>query len=142
MLFDDANIVNVYIKGNDDKMSNPELVNDEDGLIKGNMFKNEYVPYLNYKPNNLVPQTEKDALMLKLYETDFAIHDLNLYLDLHATDEKMYDVFKSYVNLYNKYKESYEKKYGPIDLESTIPNSYNWYKNPWPWDKDGGSMYV
>jgi hypothetical protein len=142
MLFDDANVVNVYIKNNDSKKDEPALINADEGFIKGNMFKDEYIPYLNFKPQNLVPKTEKDALLLKLYETDFALHDLNLYLDLHPQDEKMYTAFKQYVNLYNNCKETYEKKYGPIDLESSIPEKYDWYKNPWPWDKDGGSMYV
>ena len=27
------------------------------------MFKDEYIPYLNFKPQNLVPKTEKDALL-------------------------------------------------------------------------------
>src|SRR5574344_545134 len=144
MLFDDTNIINVYLKSNEkwENDSSDILIGDKDGLIKGNMFKDEYVPYLNYEPHNLNPKTEKEALMLKLYETDFALHDISLFLDLHPKDIYIYEVFKRYVAEYKKYQEIFEKKYGPIDLECTIYNNYEWSKNPWPWDKDGGTMYV
>lgn len=141
MLFDDSNIVNVYIKS-EQKSNNTTLTDEESGLLKGNMFKNEYVPYLNYQPPKLIAKNEKQELMLKLYETDFALHDLNLYLDLHPKDQNIYETFKKYVNEYNHYKSIYENNYGQLDLESGNKSTYEWTKYPWPWDKDGGSMYV
>ena len=141
MLFDDANIVNIYLKDNE-KTSDNKLIDASLGLIRGNMFKNEYIPYLNYQPEKLVPKNDKETLLLKLYETDFALHDLNLYLDLHPKDQKIYDTFKVYVNEYNSYKDIYEKKYGQLDLESGNLTTYGWTKYPWPCDKEGGSMYV
>lgn len=141
MLFDDSNIVNVYIKS-DQKSSNTTLIDAENGLLRGNMFKNEYVPYLNYQTPKLIAKNEKEKLMLKLYETDFALHDLNLYLDLHPNDQSIYETFKKLVNEYNYYKSMYEKSYGQLDLESGNDSKYRWSKFPWPWDKDGGTMYV
>lgn len=141
MLFDDSNIVNVYIKS-DNKNTNNTLVDAQTGLIKGNMFKDEYSPYLNYQPPKLIAKTEKEELMLKLYETDFALHDLNLYLDLHPNDQSIYEKFKKYVDQYNYYKSIFEKNYGQLDLESGNDAKYRWNKFPWPWDKDGGSLYV
>ncbi len=141
MLFDDANVVNIFLKDNDNNKEN-KLVDDSVGLVRGNMFNNEYVPYLNYQPGKLVPKNDKEILLLKIYETDFALHDLNLYLDLHPKDQSLYETFKKYVNEYNSFKDIYEKKYGQLDLESGNLATYGWTKYPWPWDKEGGSMYV
>ena len=32
--------------------------------------------------------------------------------------------------------------YRPLELTSTYTDSYDYYKNPWPWDNDGGIKYV
>jgi hypothetical protein len=144
MLFDADYDINISINNNfkESTLNSPKLVNEQVGLIRGNMFLNDYIPYKNMQPQNIVPKTTKDTLMLKLYETDFALHDLNLYLDLHPNDNYMYEIFKNYVASFNDYKAKYEKEYGPLDLEDATASTYKWSDNPWPWDKDGGTMYV
>ncbi len=122
--------------------SNEKLVNSKEGFLRGNMFKDLYSPYKNmtYKP--LKPTTENEVLLYKIMEVEFAVNDLNLYLDLHPEDMSMYETFKMYVKECIRLKDEYAKKYGPLTLDQTNANTYEWMKNPWPWDKTGGSMYV
>ena len=79
MFFDDI-IFN--IKDNDNKV----LFDHEDGFMYGNMFRNEYDPYKNYRVAKLDSNTEIGKLLLKIYQYDFALNDLSLYLDLHPED--------------------------------------------------------
>ncbi len=118
------------------------LVNTKEGFLRGNMFKNEYVPYKNMQPCMLKPSSEREALLFRIMEIDFAINDLNLYLDLHPEDKNMYEKFKKYTQECIELKDQYARMYGPLTLDQTMSNNYEWMKNPWPWDKRGGSMYV
>ena len=99
----------------------------------------ECLPYKNYQPTKYNPRGEKETILLKLYESDFALHDLNLYLDLHPDNEYIYNEFKKEVNIFNETKSIYEKKYGPLCLEDNTSNEYIWYLGPWPWEKDGAN---
>ena len=119
-----------------------KLVSTKEGFLKGNMFKDEYVPYKNMQPIMLKPTCDRDVLLFKITELDFAINDLNLYLDLHPEDTYMYEKFKKYTKECIELKDQYARNYGPLTLDQTNYNSYEWMKNPWPWDNRGGSMYV
>ena len=147
MLFDtnmDMNMINALMGLNMNNMENSEskLSNDKIGLQRGNMFNDEYKSYKGLNPNNIVANTEKDALCLKLFQTNFAIIDLNLYLDLHPDNKEMYQLYKKYVNEFENYKKMYEEKFGPLEITDATSENYSWIKNPWPWDKDGGIKYV
>lgn len=124
------------------KMQENRLVSPEEGFLRGNMWRNEYDPYKNMQPVRLVPTCEREALLFKIMEMDFAVNDLNLYLDLHPEDEKIYECFKKYTKECLELKDEYAKRFGPLTLDQTNGNSYEWMKNPWPWNKSGGSMYV
>lgn len=121
---------------------NDKLVSAKEGFLRGNMWANEYEPYkgMSYLP--LRPTCEREALLYQIMELDFAVNDLNLYLDLHPEDENIYEKFKEYTKECIELKDRYAKSYGPLTLDQTSSNSYEWMKNPWPWDKSGGSMYV
>ena len=56
-----------------------KFLTPEEGFLKGNLEKNEYVPYKNYTYFKLQPETEKENLLFKLMAYSFAINDLNLY---------------------------------------------------------------
>ena len=119
-----------------------KLVDSKEGFLRGNMFRDEYVPYKNIGVKMLQPKNEREVLLFKIMEADFAINDLNLYLDMHPEDVQMYEKFKMYTNECIRLKDEYAKTYGPLTLDQTKSNNYEWMKNPWPWDKSGGSMYV
>lgn len=111
-------------------------------FLRGNMWTGEYVPYKNYMPQKLNTNCEREELLYKIMAYDFAGNDLNLYLDLHPEDQEVYHKFQSYIRKSLDLKEEYAKKYGPLTLNQVSASSYEWMKNPWPWDKTGGSMYV
>lgn len=127
---------------NNNNNNNTQLVDDKLGYIRGNMFANEYIPYKNYKVRELIANSKEEELLIKLSEAEFALNDLSLYLDLHPNDTEMYNKFKMYVKEYKTYLDEYERTFRPLDLCSTYTNIYDYYKNPWPWDNDGGVKYV
>lgn len=111
-----------------------QLHDEENGFILGNMFPNEYNSYKNYKPSKLKTKTEKDDLLLKIYEYNFALNDIALFLDLNPNDKEVYRTFQKYTELEKKYIDLYERKYGPLDLCSSNYNDYSWFKGPWPFE--------
>lgn len=125
MFFDDI-IFN--IKDNDNKV----LFDHEDGFMYGNMFRNEYDSYKNYRVAKLDSNTEIGKLLLMIYQYDFALNDLSLYLDLHPEDMDVYKVFKKYTEELREYVDLYEKKNGPMELDESNYNNYLWYEGPWP----------
>lgn len=129
---------NNYMTDNNSK----KIVDCKIGYVRGNMFDDEYVPYKNFKLRNINPKTEEQALLLKLNEAEFALNDLSLYLDLHPNDDVIFKKFKEEVEKYKGYLDMYEKNYRPLNLCDTYQNTYEYYKNPWPWDNDGGVKYV
>lgn len=113
-----------------------KIVNlNDDGYIYGNMFKDEYVPYKNYKVYRLNPRNEEESLRLKIMEHTFKINDLNLYLDLHPNDVDIYNYFSKEEKELNNNINEYETKYGSICLNN-ISKNYNWINNPWPWEDE------
>ncbi len=111
-----------------------EILNPKEGLTIGNLFYNLYSPYKNYKPNALQATTEKDQILLRIQELDFAINDLQLYLDLHPENNELYELFKKYVAESNKLTDYYSDKYEPLEINKDNCQSYQWYKEPWPWE--------
>lgn len=119
---------------------NDGILNAKDGFLRGNMFKNEFVPYKQYNVAKLVSNSEKGELLMKIYEYDFALNDLSLYLDLHPDDNSVYDLFKMYTEKEREYVKEYERKYGPLELNCSDYSSYMWEKGPWPFS--GGKVDV
>ena len=62
--------------------STTNLYDASTGFLMGNMFKDEYVGYKNYKVNKLIPTTEKGALLLQIYELDFAMNDFCIFIHI------------------------------------------------------------
>ena len=139
MFIDD---INFFINGEIPVNREEKLVSSELGYLRGNMFLKEYVPYKNYQVRKLEAKTNEEALLLKLSEMEFALNDLSLYLDLHPNDMAVFNKFREYTNEYKRYLNEFEKTYRPLCLSSINKDSYEYYKNPWPWDNDAGVYYV
>lgn len=107
------------------------LATPYEALVRGNIFNELYSPYKNYKPKNLNPTTEKGKLLLDLRMYNQALIDLNLFLDLKPNDTNIINIRADYLSKYNKTRENYEKKYGPIGLDSEYTK-----QSPWAWDED------
>ena len=114
------------------------LYNPKEGFTKGNMFKDLYEPYKNFSAFSISPSNIKEELLLKIYEYDFALNDLNLYLDLNPEDTEMFNLFKKYIKELESFKQKYIREYGPLCLTDVTFSKYNWL-NKFPWEK-GGSI--
>lgn len=139
MFIDD---INFFINGEIPVNREEKLVSSELGYLRGNMFLKEYVPYKNYQVRKLEAKTKEEVLLLKLSQMEFALNDLSLYLDLHPNDMAVFNKFREYTNEYKRYLNEFEKTYRPLVLSSINKDSYEYYKNPWPWDNDAGVYYV
>lgn len=78
--------------------------------------------------------TDRDILMRKISTYDFAIVELNLYLDTHPKDRDAHRKLEDYESKSKELREIYEEKYGPIVFRNSPDNRMKWIKNPWPWD--------
>ena len=123
------------------KENQNNLYNKTEGFEKGNMFKNEYSPYKNYTIKRFIPKNRKEELELTIFELDFALNDLNLYLDLHPEDTQLFNIFTKYNHEARLLKEEYAKNYAPLCLSDVSKAQYNWSNDPWSWEK-GGNLDV
>ena len=103
MLFDntdfDYEISFLKIPGSDfnKEIRDSKFLSPEEGFLRGNLMKDEYVPYKNLTYFKLTPQNEQETLLLKLMAYSFTINDLNLYLDFNPKDQQSYELFKKCV---------------------------------------------
>ena len=131
----DYNNLNIYNQNKTMKNQN-ELYDPYNGLIRGNLFKELYDPYISEEPYEIKPMNDQAKMLTKLDSLGFAMVDLNLYLDVYPND-------KEKINLYNQDRrekenllKEYENKYGPITTISDSLNTFPWAWNnmPWPWE--------
>lgn len=133
---------NFYFDGNNlrnyqnNNYHNDNLFNPYEGLIRGNLFKNIYDPYKNQKPYTIKPMNNQAKMLTDIDSLDFAIIDLNLYLDIYPDDKYAIDLFNKYRNEQNELLHTYQNEYGPILLNSDALNNipWMWDNKPWPWE--------
>lgn len=113
-----------------------QVLEPSQGFMRGNMFGNLYDPYKNYKPANLDPKNEKEALLYQVMQYKFALNDLDLYLDTHPNDKEMIALYNKYLAIEKQMCDKYENMYGPLTLDSNYlgTNTWNWKNSPWPWE--------
>ena len=81
-------------------------------------------------------ENEKIALLRKIQVVDFALQEVNLFLDTHPRCKKALTYYEMYRKLRHELHMEYTEKYGPItrnDVTST--ESWTWINDPWPWEK-------
>ena len=133
---------NFYFDGNNlrnyqnNNYQNDNLFNPYEGLIRGNLFKNIYDPYKNQKPYTIKPMNNQAKMLTDIDSLEFALIDLNLYLDIYPDDKNTIALFNKYRNEQNELLNEYQNKYGPILLNSDALNNipWMWDNNPWPWE--------
>ena len=132
--FDNNNFSNNFMM----PTANNELLEPKEALEKGNMFKNLYVPYKNYKPMKLEAKTERQRKLNEIRSYAFAMKELNLYLDVNPNNANYINLFNEYRKIKEKLVDQYEKMYGPLTLNSTAleQNNWVWNNSPWPWEGD------
>lgn len=86
--------------------------------------------------NNRTDNMSRTELMNKIKELDFAVVDLNLFLDTHPYDEDALKMLTMLSSALKSYKHDYAKKYGPLLVTDTTNNTpFDWVapENKWPW---------
>ena len=119
----------IYEKGEETKYYRPE-----EALERGNLFPSLYDQYRDYKPYEIGVKTPREKSLLEIQKLDFAINDLNLYLDLNPFDKEAYSLFKKYVEECVRKKKEYSSIYGPLTIDN-ITDEYEWASGIWPWEE-------
>lgn len=120
---------------NTSNSQNKNILDSEEGFKRGNMFKNLYDEYKNYKPRKLTASSEREDMLLQIMEYSFAMIDLGLYLDIYPNDKDALKLFNTYLNNKKELINMFEEKYGPLTIDSgSKKNSWTWDNSPWPWE--------
>ena len=118
------------------KKDSDQILEPYEGLVRGNIFGNLYEPYKNYKPEELEPDNEREALLYQLMQYKFALIELSLYLDTNPYESDMIKIYNQYLDIEKQMCDKYESLYGPLTLDSNYleKNGWTWLKSPWPWE--------
>ena len=75
-------------------------------------------------------------LLQDLMDLEFALVELNLYLDTHPEDMRALGIFNRLSCQFNAVKDEYEKIFGPLVNFGHSPSegSWRWLDRPWPWE--------
>ena len=126
--YDDMNMLHGYMSYN----NKLDLCNPYEGYLKGNAFRNEYIPYKDYKVAKINFNSEKEELLFNISEYSFMMHDLNLYLDVFPNNQEALNKFNEYRDKVSELVLNYERKYGPLMVSSVSDQTFNWI-DLWPW---------
>ena len=77
----------------------------------------------------------KRELKRRIYELDFAIHELVLFLDTHPTNKKAMELLCEYRKIREELVKVYENRFGPyvVISDDVKPDGcWEWLKGPWP----------
>lgn len=82
---------------------------------------------------------EKAMLKRKIYELDFAIHELVLFLDSNPNHRRAAELLCDYRKKREEAVAEYEKCFGNYivtvdDAPASVP--WQWIEGPWPWEID------
>ena len=81
----------------------------------------------------------KAELKRRIYEIDFAIHELNLFLDSHPTNKKAFELLNEYRAKRKSLVAAYESRYGKFIVTTddvAAEGCWEWLKGPWPWENN------
>lgn len=80
--------------------------------------------------------TEREILLKKISTYQFAMLDLQLFLDTHPNDTKTLEKIKEYRETLAPLVKEFEAKFGPLTKNMSSTNQWRWIKAPWPWEKE------
>lgn len=77
---------------------------------------------------------ERETLLRRIAALDFAVVELNLYMDTHPFDQEVNEKLNSYKLKSKSLKEEFTRKFGPLSSSSKEKNRWSWISDPWPWN--------
>lgn len=99
-------------------------------IARGTLFPGLDLPFMGMVNGDL-PQTPLGELMA----IDFAVDELELYLDTHSGDKEAFELYQSMLALSKKAHEEYVERFGPITQSDMLGmEKYCWLRDPWPWE--------
>lgn len=115
--------------------NNPTRFNRTEALKTGTLFPGLDLPFkAALQARTQLPNTA----LVELMALDFAVKELNLYLDTHPQDQEALGLYASYIKLAKEGREKYTAKYGLLDsAELVLEDGYTWLNDPWPWELGG-----
>lgn len=126
------NLIDYFSNSNDNNFFSPY-----EAYLKGNLFRNLYDDYKNYKPQKIKISNEQDELLLNIGQLSFVRHELNLLLDNYPNNMDILKLFNDYQELENNQIKNYERRFGPLTISSNnmknIP--FAWENSTWPWER-------
>lgn len=81
----------------------------------------------------------KAQLKRRIFELDFALHELVLFLDSHPTNQKAMELMEEYREKRKELIKTYENNFGPfIMMPRDVPRNecWKWLEGPWPWENN------
>lgn len=78
----------------------------------------------------------KAMLLHRIHAYDFAILELELYLDTHKTDKKALARREAFMNERAAILKEYESRFGSLvtTKQDVRRNGWSWVNDPWPWE--------
>jgi spore coat protein JB len=77
-------------------------------------------------------------MLRELQALEFALVELNLYLDTHPRDDMALQSFNDLAKRLAEAKKAYETRYGPLinfgNSGHVQMRSWQWVEEPWPWE--------
>ena len=80
--------------------------------------------------------SEREMMLRRISTLDFAIYELNLFMDTHPNNQDINMRINDYKEKSNALREQYQAKYGPLTSRNMEENRWGWISDPWPWNND------
>lgn len=79
---------------------------------------------------------ERDTLLRNIQAIGLSMHDVQLFLDTHPDNGTALELFKRYRAKYNALVAEFERRYGPltVDSDASTADGWKWIRDPWPWE--------
>lgn len=74
-------------------------------------------------------------LLFEIQQVDFALVELNLYLNTHPMDQQAIVQYNELAQRSQILRQNFETQFGPIAHfgRSLSPSPWSWSSTPWPW---------
>ncbi len=80
----------------------------------------------------VLPMSNREAMLKKLSAAQFTLWEIHLYLDTHPWDLQMLEMHNKCALKYKALHAEYEEKFCP--LTAAKAQGVEWLKGPWPWE--------